>query len=75
MNIFLKRAAHEYWHSVIYIQTNIKSKLGLGSPVVIKFYAPIDLDHLNAEILYDYKALGDDAELIKSGDDSAYCLK
>lgn len=43
MNIFLKRAAHEYWHSVLYIQTNVKSKIGCGTPIVIKYYAPLNL--------------------------------
>jgi hypothetical protein len=42
MNIFQKRAAHDYWKSVIYIQTNVKSRIGCGSPIVVKFYAPLD---------------------------------
>lgn len=75
MNTFLKRAAHEYWFSVIYIQTNIKSKHGCGTPIVVKFYAPIDMNNLDAEIVYDFRALGTDAELARSGDDYAYCLK
>lgn len=65
MNTFLKRAAHEYWHSVIYIQTNIKSKLGCGTPIVVKFYAPLDPENMEAEIVYDYKALGEDADLVR----------
>jgi hypothetical protein len=75
MNTFQKRAAHEYWHQVIYIQTNVKSKLGCGTPVVVKFYAPLDLENLDAEIVYDYKALGSEQDLIRAGEDYTYCLK
>ena len=75
MNTFQRRAAHEYWHQVIYIQTNVKSKLGCGTPKVVKFYAPLDMDNPDAEIVYDYRALGDDVDLIRAGDDDTYCLK
>jgi hypothetical protein len=60
---------------VIYIQTNIKSRIGCGTPIVVKFYAPLDLENLNAEIVYDFKSLGTDAEIVRSGDDYTYCLK
>jgi hypothetical protein len=69
MNIFQKRAAHEYWSTVIYIQTNIKSKIGCGQPIVVKFYAPLDLENIDAEIVYDFKKFGTEIELLKSGDD------
>jgi hypothetical protein len=75
MTTFQNRAAHEYWFSVLYIQTNVKSKLGCGTPIVVKFYAPLDLSNVDAEIVYDYRALGTDAELARSGNDYAYCLK
>jgi len=59
---------------VIYIQTNVKSRIGCGTPIVVKFYAP--LDHLNpdAEIVYDFKSFGSEIDLIRNGDDYTYCL-
>ena len=75
MNIFLKRAAHEYWHSVLYIQTNVKSKIGCGTPIVIKYYAPLNMENIDSEINYDFKSYGSDSDLVKSGDDQAYCTK
>jgi hypothetical protein len=50
MNIFQKRAAHEYWMTVIYIQTNVRSRIGCGTPIVVEFYAPMDLESPEAEI-------------------------
>lgn len=64
MNTFLKRANDEYWKQVSCIQTNVKSKIGCGTPIIIKFYAPIDYEEPDNEITYDYKALGGDKELI-----------
>jgi len=58
------RAAHPDWLRVIYIQTNVKSKLGCGTPIVIKFYAPIDLSNLEDEIVYNYDQFGSDLDLI-----------
>ena len=69
MKTFQQRAAHEYWKQVIYIQTNIKSRIGCGTPIVVKFYAPLDHEVPEAEIQYDFRSLGDEVELIKSGDD------
>mmetsp|Transcript_36979 Transcript_36979/g.35688 ORF Transcript_36979/g.35688 Transcript_36979/m.35688 type:complete len:112 (+) Transcript_36979:581-916(+) len=43
MNTFHRRANDDYWKSVRCIQTNIKSKIGCGKPIIIKFYAPIDV--------------------------------
>lgn len=74
MSIFQKRAAHDYWKNVVYIQTNVKSRIGCGTPIVVKFYAPLDHDNPEAEIAFDYKTLGDEVELIKAGDDYTYCL-
>lgn len=74
MNTFLKRANDEYWKSVSCIQTNVKSKIGCGMPIIIKFYAPIDYNDPEAEIVYDYKSLGADNEIVKK-DEHLYCLK
>jgi hypothetical protein len=74
MNTFLKRANDDYWKTVSCIQTNIKSKLGCGSPIIIKFYAPLDAIDSETEIYYDYKSLGTDEDLIRK-DEHQYCLK
>lgn len=60
---------------MIYIQTNVKSKLGCGTPIIVKFYAPLDLENLDAEIVYDFKALGAEQDLIRDRDDYTFCLK
>lgn len=75
MNIFQKRAAHEYWKSVIYIQTNVKSKIGCGQPIIVKFFAPLDTNNIDAEIPYDFKIFGSEEDLIRAGDDFTYCLQ
>ena len=74
MNAFLRRANDEYWKTVSCIQTNVRSKLGCGSPIIIKYYAPIDYNEPDAEINYDYKAFGKDEDLVKR-DEHQYCLK
>lgn len=65
MSTFQRRANEGYWKTVSSIQTNIKSKLGCGTPIIIKFYAPLDNEDPEAEITYDYKGLGEDEELIR----------
>jgi hypothetical protein len=74
MNTFLKRANDDFWKTIGCIQTNIKSRLGCGTPVIIKFFAPVNPDDPEDEIIYDYKAFGQDEELIKI-DSHQYCLK
>ena len=74
MTIFQRRAAHEYWKSVIYIQTNLKSRIGCGTPIIVKFYAPLDHEIPDAEIQYDFKSFGDEIELIRNGEDYNYCM-
>ena len=75
MKTFQWRAAHEYWHSVIYIQTNVKSRIGCGTPIVVKFRAPLKSENLDQEIVYDYQSLGEDADLVINGREERYCLK
>eukprot|EP00347_Sterkiella_histriomuscorum_P018862 403343887 len=74
MSTFHKRANDDYWKTVSCIQTNIKSKLGCGQPIIIKYYAPLDYDEPESEIVYDYKSLGADEDLILK-DQHQYCLK
>ena len=46
------------------VQTCIKSKRGLGEPIIVTFRAPIDPENPNNEIKYDYASLGEDVHLI-----------
>lgn len=41
LNIFYKRPNSPYWKTLDYVQTNIKSKIGIGKPIYIKFYADL----------------------------------
>ena len=63
-----------YWRNVSHIQTCVKSKKGIGKPIKVIFYAPIDLQEPDAEIKYDFRAIGDDVELLMK-DEYKYCLK
>ena len=74
MNTFNKRQNDPEWANINCIQTNIKSKIGCGVPYIIKFYAPIDVNDKEAEIIYDFKQFGTDEDLIRS-DEYQYCLK
>jgi hypothetical protein len=74
VNIFLLRNNDPFWKSVDYIQCNVKSQVGLGIPIVIKFYA--DLQSRNPanpdRLVYDYERYGSDVD-IKS--EFVFCLK
>ena len=51
-----------------YVQTCVKMshKLAKEAPIVVEFFAPIDLYAPLETINYDYNALGDDEYLIKN---------
>lgn len=65
MSTFHKRANDDYWKTVSCIQTNIKSKLGCGVPLIIKFYAPLDYEEPESEIHYAFKEIGEDSDLLR----------
>ena len=65
MSTFLKRANDVFWESISCIQTNIKSKLGCGVPIIIKFFAPVNPNDIDAEIIYDFRILGEDHYLLR----------
>lgn len=46
----------------------------MDSPIVVNFFAPINLDEPLGPITYDYAALGGDEELIRNNEER-YCLK
>ena len=65
MTTFHKRANDDYWKTVSSIQTNIKARLGCGQPIIIKYYAPLDLEDPEAEIEFAYRSLGEDEDLLR----------
>lgn len=73
INIFLLRNNDPYWKTVDYVQTNVKCQVGLGTPIVIKFYADLEQDPENPQRLkYDFEKYGED-KFIKN--ELIYCLK
>ena len=46
------------------VQTCLKSKRGLGEPIIVKFYAPMRVSEPDEKIEYNYRTLGDDVDLI-----------
>ena len=56
------------------VQTCLKSRIGIGEPIIVKFYAPLKVKNPGDRIEYNYRTLGDDVELIQS-DQFKYCLK
>ena len=74
MNTFQRRRNDPFWKTVSCVQTNIKSKTGCGKPYIIKFYAPLNPDDPESEVEFDYKNVGEDADLMKR-DIHLYCLK
>jgi len=47
------------------VQTCLKSKRGIGEPIIVKFYAPMNMNDTNGRVEYNYRTLGDDVELIQ----------
>lgn len=52
----------------------MKSKLGCGTPILIKFYAPLNLEDASTDIDFDFKSLGEDEMLLKN-DEYMWCVK
>ena len=47
------------------VQTNVKSQMGIGYPIHIHYYAPVDINDPSKPIEYDYREIGDDIDLIE----------
>lgn len=68
----------QQWKRIRYIQTCIRSKTGVGKPIIIQFYAPLPVTKPGdkyATIRYDYRSQGDEISMIRNGDDYGYCIK
>ena len=64
----------DFWKTISYVQTCVKSKKGFGKEIQVDFYAPLDFANPNNEIKYDFRSLGDDVELL-STNEYKYCVK
>lgn len=74
MSVFTKRANDDFWKTISCIQTNVKAQIGCGTPIIVRFYAPLDREDPGKQIEYDFRSLGEDEDLIKN-DEQKYCLK
>ena len=70
--IFLQRNNDPFWKTVDYVQTNIKSQVGIGTPIVIKFYADLENKNDDNRLIYDHERFGEDHEI---ENELIYCLK
>lgn len=67
-----------YFKRMRYVQTCVKARTGVGLPIIIQFYAPLPVQQpgdKTSRIKYDFKAAGDDIQMIKNQDDYGYCTK
>jgi hypothetical protein len=72
--LFERTKSDKLWSKIDCVQTNIRAQLGCGTPMVVQFFAPLDEANPDKAIKYDFRALGEDEDLIR-GDDEQYCLK
>ena len=71
----MRRQSDPKWLDVRSIQTCIKSHKGIGNPIYINFFAPIDISNKDAEINYDLRKFPSDEVLLMKKDQRDYCLK
>lgn len=74
LKLMSRRPNDEYWKKVEFIQTCIKSRLGIGTPIVIDFYAKINKRAPSREIQYDFSKFAKDHWLMLN-DPKQYCQK
>ena len=53
------------WKEFSSVQTCLKCAKGLGIPYYVKFHANVNLKSPEDEIVYDFRSLGEDVELIQ----------
>jgi len=76
INEFRRRANDDFWRTLDCVQTTVKSKTGIGHPIFIQFYAPINEKEPTKDIDFSsYKTMLDDQELMKQEEDELYCYK
>lgn len=56
VSISLLRNNDPFWRTIDYIQCNVKSQVGLGIPIVIKFYSDLQSKAENSDrLVYDFE--------------------
>ena len=67
-----------YWKKEISkvdsVQSNVRAQIGCGTPIFVEFIAPFDVNDYKTVLDYDFRALGEDEDLIRN-DEQRYCLK
>lgn len=73
-NVFLLRNNDPFWQALDYMQSNVKAQVGLGTPIIIKFYADLGSKHPEHpdRLHYNFSKFGEDREIT---DEFVYCLK
>ena len=74
LKIMAKRTNDEYWKTINFIQTWIKSKIGIGNHIVIDFYARINQKKHSRHIQYNFRRFKAD-EYLLSHNQQDYWLK
>ena len=70
----------KYWKKefvkVDSVQTNI-ANIGCGTPIYIHFFAPLNIVKYDEPVVYDFRSLGDDEQLLRQKEEGEkkYCLK
>ena len=72
--LFRRKEEDSHWKAIECIQSNVKSMIGCGYPIIVNFYAPITKEGRDVKIVYDTKQFPSDSVLIKH-DEQEYCLK
>ena len=72
LKIFLLRNNDPFWKTIDYVQTNVKSQVGIGTPIVIKFYADLEPKNKDNRLSYNHSKFGKESEI---KNELIYCLK
>ena len=72
--LFERTKSDKIWSRIDCVQTNIRAQLGCGTPIIVEFFAPLDERSPEKPIKYDFRALGEDEDLIRNNEEG-YCLK
>ena len=67
----------DYWKDIELVQTCIQGAPNrkLGEPLHLHFFAPLNEQNPSEEIVYDYKSMPSDYDLISRGEDLLFIEK
>lgn len=74
MEFFRAPKSDPQWKTINYVQTCVKAKKGFGKLIIVDFFAPMDMLQLQEDVRFNYKALGEDIELLETNE-YAFCVK